>query len=140
MGVEIYNSNKNIIYDATDCFDVTTEFGEEGKHIYNEAKYNLKSLIEKGIINLIKGYSEDVSKNYEDESISFCFIDAAHDYDSVKNDILTWLPKVKVGGVLAGHDYDEYHIESHNAVNDTLGKENVVMRGTSFFYRKINKI
>ncbi len=140
MGVEIYNSNKNIIYDAIDCFDVTTEFGEEGKHIYNEAKYNLKSLIEKGIINLIKGYSEDVSKNYEDESISFCFIDAAHDYDSVKNDILTWLPKVKVGGVLAGHDYDEYHIESHNAVNDTLGKENVVMRGTSFFYRKINKI
>ncbi len=47
-----------------------------------------------------------------------------------------WLPKVKKGGVLAGHDYDLYHYEVYTAVNDTLGKENVITRETSFFYRK----
>lgn len=40
--------------------------------------------------------------NYFD-SVDFVFIDAAHDYDSVKKDILAWLPKTK--GVIAGHDY-----------------------------------
>lgn len=34
------------------------------------------------------------------------FIDGNHEYTQVKEDILCWLPKVKTGGILAGHDYD----------------------------------
>lgn len=33
------------------------------------------------------------------------FIDANHEYTQVKKDILAWLPKVRPGGILAGHDY-----------------------------------
>lgn len=33
------------------------------------------------------------------------FIDAGHTYDEVVSDIRAWIPKVKAGGVLAGHDY-----------------------------------
>jgi hypothetical protein len=36
--------------------------------------------------------------------IDIVFIDALHDYESVKQDIHLWWPKVRVGGMLSGHD------------------------------------
>lgn len=39
------------------------------------------------------------------ERFDFVYIDAKHDYKSVKDDIETWWPTVKKGGILAGHDY-----------------------------------
>jgi hypothetical protein len=37
--------------------------------------------------------------------LDLCFIDAAHDKASVCEDIRAWLPKVRKGGILCGHDY-----------------------------------
>jgi predicted O-methyltransferase YrrM len=37
--------------------------------------------------------------------VDFCFIDASHVEEDVVRDIDEWWPKVKEGGVLAGHDY-----------------------------------
>jgi len=42
---------------------------------------------------------------FEDNSLDFVYIDANHTYDSVKEDIKYWYPKVKPGGLLLGHDY-----------------------------------
>ncbi len=40
-----------------------------------------------------------------DETFDVVYIDARHDYRSVAEDINAWWPKVKPGGILAGHDY-----------------------------------
>ena len=44
--------------------------------------------------------------NHTPEQLDLVFIDANHEYLHVKQDILSWLPKVRFEGILAGHDYD----------------------------------
>ena len=40
-----------------------------------------------------------------DESLDFVFIDADHKYTSVCDDIREWAKKVRIGGIVSGHDY-----------------------------------
>lgn len=42
---------------------------------------------------------------FKPESLDLVFIDANHTYEAVSADIQAWLPIVRKGGVLAGHDY-----------------------------------
>lgn len=44
---------------------------------------------------------------FPDNYFDFVYIDAQHDYESIKNDIAAWWPKVKSNGIFAGHDYAE---------------------------------
>ncbi len=53
------------------------------------------------------------------------YIDAAHNYDSVIEDIESWIDLIKPGGIISGHDYSQRKPEVEKAVNDTLGKENI---------------
>jgi SAM-dependent methyltransferase len=46
------------------------------------------------------------------------FIDALHDYEHVMQDISLWWPKVRQGGVLAGHDFNHKWPGVERAVAD----------------------
>lgn len=59
----------------------------------------------KGDINIIKGDHSVLVDNYEDGFFDYVYIDSDHTYESVKKDIEQWWPKVREGGILAGHDY-----------------------------------
>jgi hypothetical protein len=61
------------------------------------------------------------SKLFSDEYFDLVYIDASHWYKDVISDIETWLPKIKKGGYLSGHDYVN-GIDTLNAVNDYFGK------------------
>ena len=71
--------------------------------LFNHFVDNMKPV--EGYYNAVKNYSIEAAKLYENESLDFVFIDAAHDYENVKADIIAWLPKVKQGGWIGGHDY-----------------------------------
>lgn len=45
--------------------------------------------------------------DFEDRSVDFAFIDANHAESHVEADINAWLPKIKIGGMISGHDYGE---------------------------------
>jgi hypothetical protein len=49
--------------------------------------------------------SKEASQLFADNSIDGIFIDAAHEYEAVKEDLELWYPKVKSGGYFCGHDY-----------------------------------
>jgi hypothetical protein len=51
--------------------------------------------------------SLEAVKYIPDNSLDLVFIDADHSYEGVYNDIQAWLPKVKDGGFICGHDLDE---------------------------------
>ena len=53
---------------------------------------------------IIKGWTVPVADQIEDGSLDFIFVDADHSYESVKADLLAWMPKVKKGGWIIGHD------------------------------------
>jgi predicted O-methyltransferase YrrM len=66
--------------------------------------------------------STKASKMFEDDSLDFVFLDAAHEYVPVKQDIAVWWPKIKPGGILAGHDYDYIFPGVVKAVNEFFDK------------------
>ena len=49
--------------------------------------------------------SVEAAQHVADGSLDFVYIDARHDYDSVLEDLTAWFPKLKPGGLIAGHDY-----------------------------------
>lgn len=50
--------------------------------------------------------TRDAADRFAPASVDFLFIDADHSEESVYADMITWLPKMKPGGVVAGHDWD----------------------------------
>jgi hypothetical protein len=53
---------------------------------------------------VIRECSQVAAASFSDESLDIVFIDASHFYEDVRDDIETWLPKVRSGGVLCGDD------------------------------------
>lgn len=68
---------------------------------------------------LCQADSAEAASLHEDGSVDFCFIDADHTEAAVRRDILAWLPKLRPGGILAGHDIDCPSV--HAAVTATVG-------------------
>lgn len=58
------------------------------------------------MITDLKGMSWEMASEFKDDTVDFVFIDADHTYESVCKDINAWLPKIKKGGMISGHDYN----------------------------------
>jgi hypothetical protein len=106
MAVEILNSDKEIKFDCIDPWYDQKQNGEYFETLYTDLYETFLKNIEpvKDYINPLRMTSMEAVDLYKDQSLDFVFIDANHEYEYVYEDIKKWLPKVKYGGVLAGHD------------------------------------
>jgi len=135
MAVEIANSEKNIRFDCIDTWrgDI---WGIEGweyqkkekiqninDYLYDIFLKNIEPV--KDYINIVKGWSYDLVNNYDNESIDFLFIDSCHDYESLTKELEDWYPKVKINGIIAGHDYTHNFPGVIKSVNEFFGEKNI---------------
>ena len=69
-------------------------------------------------ITKLKLTSIEAAKLFPDNSLDFVYIDGMHDYQNCRADIEVWYPKIKEGGIVAGHDHNYPDVAS--AVRDTI--------------------
>lgn len=87
-------------------------------------------------VDTLQMKSVDAAATFADGSIDFCFIDASHDYPSIRDDLAMWLPRVKPGGYIGGHDYRNGHVGVDKAVEERLPVSEVIAEHQSFLWRK----
>jgi hypothetical protein len=56
-------------------------------------------------VKFMMSRSQDVVFHFPDGYLDYIFIDGDHSYEAAKRDIVNYYPKVKSGGIFAGHDY-----------------------------------
>lgn len=74
------------------------------------------------IVRILRCPSIAASHAFSLSSLDMVFIDGEHDYASVLTDIHAWLPVVKMGGLLCGHDYGDSHPGVRKAVDEAFGR------------------
>lgn len=140
MAVEIINSNKKIKFDCVDTWEGSVEHQDYDiiteKKLFDVFRSNIEPV--KDAINPIRMSSLEAVDLYEDNSLDFVFIDASHEYEDVRKDILAWLPKVKIGGILAGHDYETFSGVTR-AVNEIFDMDDLSISEYCYVYRKKNE-
>lgn len=70
---------------------------------YAEAMDNIRGYEDRAF--MLRGLGEELVKLFADDSLDFVYIDGNHAYDYVKQDMELWWPKLRKGGLFAGHDY-----------------------------------
>lgn len=143
-GVEILNSGKKIALTLVDHFKGNTEhldvkspwyessLAEDPEYLFNLCTKNLEPV--KDVVTILRKTSVQAAKQFKANSLDFVFIDGSHDTESVCADIDAWFPKVKVGGIIAGHDYKS-HREVEIAVNSRF-PVGLHKRGVSWLFYK----
>jgi len=125
MGVEIHNSGKTIGFDCVDTWkgSETEDAHQNDQYVKTNTLYEKFSQNIERVQHIVKpviGFSVEVAKQYTDDSLDFVFIDGDHRYECVLADIQAWLPKVKAGGIIAGHDYG-WCSDVRRAVHEVFG-------------------
>jgi hypothetical protein len=103
LAQRLQDQGKSVQLVAVDTFKGD---GDTGKiDVYQ----NFASNVHAADCNSVMAMDRDSVKaaaEFIDQRLAGVFIDAAHDYDSVLADLKAWGPKVKEGGIIAGHDID----------------------------------
>lgn len=81
-----------------------------------------------GRFDIIKGCSVCAAPFFDNDSLDFVYLDANHSYEAVTEDLAAWLPKLKPGGLMCGHDFVDYSgplgsFQVRSAVLDWAGRD-----------------
>jgi hypothetical protein len=105
--IDHWKGNKeNYLSDVAKKEDVFAQFKENTKEFNN--------------ILTMKMSGMEAVKEFKDGSVDMVFIDAGHNYEQIKPDIIAWLPKARK--LICGHDYSSSFPGVLRAVNEVFGE------------------
>lgn len=113
------------------CIDAWQNFpghGYEAEHYPQElhdTQYEMACarLAAYGDRPVILRMTSDQAVDHVTDNLDFVWIDGDHRYEQVKRDILNWMPKIRSGGIICGHDYIQAPGVSQ-AVDEIFGEVN----------------
>ena len=75
---------------------------------------------------LLRATTTDAAHSFS-RVVDFVFVDADHGYEGVRDDIEAWWDRVRPGGIVSGHDFDQPEWPGvKQAVEECLGKRDLV--------------
>lgn len=87
--------------------------GRSIEDIYQEFLTNLFAVTKRDSrFKVIRNRSQLEAINYSDQSLDFVYVDGDHDPEQMAEDVLLFLPKIKIGGTIAGHDRKGKDVEA----------------------------
>jgi len=89
------------------CVDLWTPYSVEyDDTVVNkaEAEFDLMRENYQNIVKL-KSDSVDAALMFPNNFFDLIYVDADHDETPFRKDMTAWIPKVKMGGIISGHDY-----------------------------------
>jgi len=112
------------------------DMGKLSQKEWDEIKAHAKKVMSGYSHVIIEKSSVDAANDISDGLLDFAYLDANHLYRDVQSDIEAWLPKIKTGGLLCGHDYGGYSDRIgrwgvKRAVDQKFGSKVIVPAGTS---------
>ena len=115
LATEIARSGKPIKLHVVDAWDGRGHTNPDGTPEYNDWKEDIAAgmfntftqnmLPVKDHYTAIQSDIVEAAAKFEDESIDFVWLDTSMDYELVKAELKAWIPKVKTGGYIGGHDF-----------------------------------
>jgi hypothetical protein len=97
IGIDSYET----YLDTAHGYSVSKELSTYNKYV---AEQKIQNSEYKNRIKLLIRDSFLVAQETENNSIDVVFLDKNFSEDSIMADIFDWYPKIKVGGILCGHD------------------------------------
>ena len=94
-------------------------FDKQGDNRYEQCQKALEPFIKEKRCELIKAKSVEAAQIFEDNSLDFVYIDGDHSLEVI-NDLIYWTPKVKIGGIISGHDFKN---GKNSGINDFWGNQ-----------------
>lgn len=121
----IKRSGKKISFYVIDNFSTLGDVEKEFKENLGEDR--LKTIF------FIKKDSVSASINFNDDSVNFVFIDTDHVPELLSQELTRWIPKVKKGGLISGHDFH------HDNLKDAFDIVNIPMYNVIFSKPHVEK-
>lgn len=100
-----FNIKTLYLIDPYKCYSGTDDYLKDYDTAWIKARKTLKKFTNKIIWVRFKSY--EVINYFPLNSLDFVYIDGNHSYKYVKRDIALYYQKIKVGGILGGHDYQD---------------------------------